>query len=57
VLRNQPVNGSAAMAALAPTLRRSFRDRLSGRAAIAFGAGTSLLLWAGIISLAVRLWW
>jgi hypothetical protein len=56
VLRNQPVNGPAAIGVLAPTLRRSFRDRLSGRAALTLVGGTSLLLWAGILSLLVHLW-
>ena len=56
MLRNQAVNGPATTGALALALHRSFRDRLSGRAAIALVGGTSLLLWAGILSLLVHLW-
>ncbi|HEX6842726.1 MAG TPA: hypothetical protein VF113_14420 [Stellaceae bacterium] len=50
------MTGPATISVLAPALRRLLQDRLSGRAAIALVGGTSLLLWAGILSLAVHLW-
>jgi hypothetical protein len=55
VLRDLPGNGTAVLRALAPSLSRAIRDRLSGRAAIALVGGTNLILWAGLISFAVRL--
>ena len=56
MLRNHSVTGPATISVLAPALRRLLQDRLSGRAAIALVGGTSLLLWTGILSLAVHLW-
>jgi hypothetical protein len=55
VFKDQPANGAAALRAFAPSLRRSTRDRLSGRLAIALVGGTSLVLWVGLMSLAVHL--
>lgn len=55
VLTNQPANGPATIALLAPRLRR-LGDRLSGRAAIALLGGASLILWTGIMSLVLHFW-
>ena len=56
MLRDQPANGPMAARALAPIMRLSLRDQLSARAAFALVGGTSLILWAGIISLVIRFW-
>ncbi len=50
MISDRPANLASALDTLAPIARRSLRDRVSPRAAIALVGGTSVVLWTALIS-------